>query len=159
MSVHVRPCRCIVLIPPTRSVPTQLTRSLWEVAVMSSPAVEAAVAYAPETTDRTHYTGVMCVNITSAVIVRRVMDIIISCDCLSAALFFFGEGDTESLTRSCKPSSADATGTDVTLFPRWTAPTTAATSATATFPTRLDRCGVFLLWEVRSYGDALPDLG
>ena len=50
-------------------------------------------------------------------------------------------------------------GTDVTLFPRWTAPTTAATSATATYPTRLDRCGVFLLWEVKSYGDALPKLG
>ena len=29
----------------------------------------------------------------------------------------------------------------------------------ATYPTRLDRCGVFLLWEVRSYGDTLPDLG
>ena len=31
-----------------------------------------------------------------------------------------GEGDTES-------SSADGIGTDVTLLPRWTAPTTAAT--------------------------------
>ena len=50
-------------------------------------------------------------------------------------------------------------GTDVTVFPRWTAPTTAAASATATYPTRLDRCGVFLLWEVKSYGDALPELG
>ena len=49
-------------------------------------------------------------------------------------------------------------GTDVTLFPRWTAPMTAAASATATYPTRLDRHGMFLLWEVRSYGDALPQL-
>ena len=29
-----------------------------------------------------------------------------------------GEGATESATRSCKSSSADGTGTDVTLFPR-----------------------------------------
>ena len=68
------------------------------------------------------------------------------------------EGATESATRSCKPSSADGTGTDVTLFPRWTAPTTVAASATATYPTRLDRHGMFLLWEDRSYGDALPQL-
>ena len=69
-----------------------------------------------------------------------------------------GEGAPESATRSCKPFSADGTGTDVTFFPRWTAPTTAVASATATYPTRLDRRGMFLMWEVRSYGDALPQL-
>ena len=69
-----------------------------------------------------------------------------------------GEGATESATRSCKPSSTDGTGTDVMLFPRWTAPTSTATSATATYPTRLDRRGLFFLWEVRLYDDALPQL-
>ena len=67
-----------------------------------------------------------------------------------------GEGDTESTTRSYRPSSTDDIGTDVTLFPRWTAPTTATASATTTDPTRLDRRSVFLLREVRPYGDALP---
>ena len=42
--------------------------------------------------------------------------------------------------------------------PRRTAPTTAAASATATRPTRLDRRGVFLLWEVGSCSDTLPEL-
>ena len=69
-----------------------------------------------------------------------------------------GEGDTESTTRSYRPSSTDDIGTYVTLFPRWTAPTTATDSATMTDPTRLDRRSVFLLREVRSYGDALPQL-
>ena len=69
-----------------------------------------------------------------------------------------GEGATESATGGCKPSSTDSTGTDVALFPRWTAPTTTAASATATYPTRLDRRGLFLLWKVRSYGDSLPQL-
>ena len=69
-----------------------------------------------------------------------------------------GEGATESTSRGCKPSSTDDTGTDVALFPRWTAPTTTAASATATYATRLDGRGLFLLWNVRSYGDALPQL-
>ena len=69
-----------------------------------------------------------------------------------------GEGVTESATHGCKPSSTDDTGTDVALFPRWTASTTMAVSTTATYATRLDRRGLFLLWEVRSYGDALPQL-
>ena len=69
-----------------------------------------------------------------------------------------GEGDTESSTCGCEPSSADGFGTDVTLLPRWTAPTTAAASATATRPKRLDRRGVFLLREVRwSKGDYIHD--
>ena len=38
------------------------------------------------------------------------------------------------------------------------APTTTAASVTATYPTRLDRRGLFFLWKVRSYGDALPQL-
>ena len=49
-------------------------------------------------------------------------------------------------------------GTDVTLFPRWTAPMTAAASATATYPTRLDRCGVFLLWGSRHMATRCPNL-
>ena len=28
-----------------------------------------------------------------------------------------------------------------------------------THPTRLDRCGVFLMWEIRSCSDTLPELG
>ena len=69
-----------------------------------------------------------------------------------------GEGGTESATRGCKPASTDDTGTDVVLFPRWTAPTAKAASTTVTYATRLDRRGLFLIWKVRSYGDALPQL-
>ena len=50
------------------------------------------------------------------------------------------------------------TGTDVALFPRWTAPTAKAASTTATHATRLDRRGLFLMWKVRSYSDTLPQL-
>ena len=66
-----------------------------------------------------------------------------------------GEGGTESATRGCKPASTDNTGTDVALFSRWTAPTAKAASTTATHATRLDRRGLFLMWKVRSYSDAL----
>ena len=69
-----------------------------------------------------------------------------------------GEGDTESTTRSYRPSSTDDIGADVTLFPRWTVPTTATASATTADPMRLDRRSVFLLREVRPYVDALPKL-
>ena len=67
-----------------------------------------------------------------------------------------GQGDTESTTRNYRPSSTDDIGTDATLFPRWTAPTTATASTTE--PTRLDRRNVFLLREVSPYGDVLPRL-
>ena len=69
-----------------------------------------------------------------------------------------GEGATESATRGCKPSSTDGTGADVALFPRWTAPAATTASATVTYPTGLDRRGLFLLWKGRSYGDVLPQL-
>ena len=69
-----------------------------------------------------------------------------------------GEGDTESSTCGCEPSSADGFEIDVTLLPRRPAPTTVAASAKATRPTRLDRRGVFLLWEVGSCSDTLPEL-
>ena len=59
-----------------------------------------------------------------------------------------GEGATESATRGCKPSSTDGTGTDVALFPRWTASMTTAASATATYPTRLDRRGPLRSWSI-----------
>ena len=50
------------------------------------------------------------------------------------------------------------TGTVVRLVSRRTAPTATAASTTATYPTRLDQRGLFLLRQVRSYGDALPQL-
>ena len=56
-------------------------------------------------------------------------------------------------------SSADGIGTDVALIPRRTAPTIAAATATATRPKRLERRGVFLLWEVWSCSNTLPELG
>ena len=68
------------------------------------------------------------------------------------------ESSTESSTCGCELSSTDGFGTDVTLFPRRPAPTTGAASAKATRPTRLDRRGVFLLWEVGSCSDTLPEL-
>ena len=46
------------------------------------------------------------------------------------------QGGTESAIRGCKPASTDDTGTDVALFPRWTAPTAKAASTTATHATR-----------------------
>ena len=55
---------------------------LWAVAVMSSPAVEAAAVRTqrtltdPETRDSVHCTGVECANITSAASAWRVVDII-----------------------------------------------------------------------------------
>ena len=70
-----------------------------------------------------------------------------------------GEGNTESSTCGCESSSADGIGTDVALIPRRTAPTIAAATATATRPKRLDRRGVFLLWEVGSCSNTLPELG
>ena len=69
-----------------------------------------------------------------------------------------GKGDTESTNRSREPPSDDDIGADVTLLPRWTAPATAATSVTATLPTRLDRRDVFLLWEVGSCSVTLSEL-
>ena len=60
-----------------------------------------------------------------------------------------GEGATESTTHGCKPSSTDETGTDVALFPGWTAPTATAAfatpSETATVPEGLVGRDVFLL--------------
>ena len=69
-----------------------------------------------------------------------------------------GEGNLESSTCGCEASSADGFGTDIALLPRRTAQTTVAATATATRPTRLDRHGVFLLWEVGSCSDKLPEL-
>ena len=68
------------------------------------------------------------------------------------------EGNTELSTCGCELSSADKIGTDVALLPRRTAPMTAAATATATRPTRLDRRGVFLLWKVWSCSDTLSEL-
>ena len=59
-----------------------------------------------------------------------------------------GEGATELATHSCKPSSTDDTGTVVRLVSRRTAPTATAASTTATYPTRLDQRGLFLLRQV-----------
>ena len=75
-----------------------------------------------------------------------------------------GEGATESATCGCRPSSTDDNGTDVALFPRWTAPTamaastTAATSETATVPEGLVGRNVFLLWEDGPCSDTLSGI-
>ena len=67
--------------------------------------------------------------------------------------------------RSChmssgrKSSGAGGIGTDVAVIPFGTTTTTAATAATATRPTRLERSGVFLLWEVGSCSNTVPELG
>ena len=70
-----------------------------------------------------------------------------------------GGGNTESSTSGCESSSTDGIGTDVALIPRGTALTTATAAATATRPTRLERRGVFLLWEVGSCSNTMPELG
>ena len=69
-----------------------------------------------------------------------------------------GKRDTESTNQSREPHIDDIIGEDVTLLSRRTAPATAATSKTATLPTRLVRHDVFLLWEVGSCSDTLPGL-
>ena len=50
-------------------------------------------------------------------------------------------------------------GHQAVIIPGGTAPTTVATTATATRPTRLERSGVFLLWEVGSCSNKVPELG
>ena len=70
-----------------------------------------------------------------------------------------GGGNTESSTSGCESSSTDGIGTDVALIPRGTAPTSATAAATATRPTGLERRGVFLLWEVGSCSNTMPELG
>ena len=69
-----------------------------------------------------------------------------------------GDGNTESSTSGCESSSTDRIRTDDALIPRGTVPTTATARATATRPTRLERRGVFLLWEVGSCSNTMPEL-
>ena len=69
-----------------------------------------------------------------------------------------GDGNTESSTSGCESSSTDIIRMDDALIPRGTAPTTATATATATRPTRLERRGVFLLWEVGSCSNTMPEL-
>ena len=68
-----------------------------------------------------------------------------------------GGGDTESSTAGHKSFGASGIGTDVAVIPFGT--TTAATAATVTRPTRLEQNGVFLLWEVGSCSNMVPELG
>ena len=56
-------------------------------------------------------------------------------------------------------SGAGGIGTDVAVISFRTTTTTEATAATATLPTRLERSDVFLMWEVRSCSNTVPELG
>ena len=64
-----------------------------------------------------------------------------------------GDKDTE-----LSPSSTDRIRTVDVLVHRGTAPATATFTATATRPAGLERCVVFLLWEVGSCSNAMPEI-
>ena len=56
-----------------------------------------------------------------------------------------------------RSSGVGGIGIDDTVVPLWTA-TDAAAPSTTTHLTGLERCGVFLMWEVGSCGDSMPRL-
>ena len=64
-----------------------------------------------------------------------------------------GDEDTE-----LSPSSTDRIRAVDVLIHRGTAPATATATATAKRPAGLERCVVFLLWEVVSYSNTMPEL-
>ena len=66
-----------------------------------------------------------------------------------------GGGDTthKSSAAGRKASGAGGIGTDVAVIPFGT------TTTTATRPTRLERSGVFFLWEVGSCSNTVPEFG
>ena len=67
--------------------------------------------------------------------------------------------ETQSLTVAGRKSSGvGGIRADATVVPIWTAADAAAPS-TATHPTGLERRGVFLMWEVGSCCDSVPELG
>ena len=70
-----------------------------------------------------------------------------------------GGGDTESSAAGRKSSGAGGIRTDVAVIPFGTTTTAEATATTATRPTRLERSGVFLLREVGSCSNTVPELG
>ena len=59
-----------------------------------------------------------------------------------------GDGDTELSPSGCESSSTNKIRTVDVLVHRGTAPATATATATATRPAGLERCVMFLLWEV-----------
>ena len=69
-----------------------------------------------------------------------------------------GGRDTESSVSGRESSGVGGTGKDATVVSLWTTTTEAATS-TATHPTGLERSRVFLMREVGSCCDSLPELG
>ena len=70
-----------------------------------------------------------------------------------------GGGDTESSAPGRESSGAGGIGTDVAVISFGTTTMTEATTATATRTTRLERSGVFLVWEVGSCSNTMPELG
>ena len=68
------------------------------------------------------------------------------------------DGDTELSLSGCESSSTDIIRTVDVLVHRGTAPATATATATATRPAGLERCVMFLLWEVGSCSNTMPEL-
>ena len=69
-----------------------------------------------------------------------------------------GGGDTESSAAGCESSRVGGIGKDVTVVSLRTT-TTVTAAVTATRPTGLERSGVFLMWEVGSCSNTVPELG
>ena len=69
-----------------------------------------------------------------------------------------GDRDTESTVAVHESSGVDGIRSDATVVPLWTA-ADAAASLTATHPTGLEWRGLFLMWEVGSCCDSVPELG
>ena len=68
------------------------------------------------------------------------------------------DGDTELSPYGCESSSTDIIRTVDVLVHRGTAPATATATATVTRQAGLERCVVFLLWEVGSCSSTMPKL-
>ena len=63
---------------------------------------------------------------------------------------------TRTVATAVEGISTEYTGTDVEVVIRWTATTAATASAAVTTAPRLDRCDLFFMWTIGTYGDALP---
>ena len=77
--------------------------------------------------------------------------------CSRQAVTVTGDGDTELSSSGCESSSTDIIRTVDVLVHRGTAPATATATATATRP-GLERCVMFLLWEVGSCSNTMSEL-
>ena len=69
-----------------------------------------------------------------------------------------GGRDTESSVAGRESTGVGGIGEDAPVIPLWTTANEAATS-TATHPTGLERSCLFLMWEVGSCCDSVPDCG